>query len=187
MAKLLFFSGSQAAISINGKLAKAAMAYAIELGAEATFINLKDFDLPLFDPDLELSSLPKGAVNLKKLLQDHDGVYIASPEYNGSFTPLLKNAIDWASRVREDDEPFLPAFTGKSYAIGATSPGGLGGIRGLVQLRMLLGGIGITVVPTQLALGDGKNAFNDDGSIKSKPLAAMLKQSVTELIKHARA
>lgn len=186
MAKLLFFSGSQAENSINAHLAKAAEKHAKEMGAQTHFINLADFDLPLFDPDIQTHHMPEGATALKNLLKDYDGVYIASPEYNGSFTPLLKNAIDWASRIRDENEPFMPAFNGKTYAIGATSPGGLGGMRGLVQLRMLLGCIGITVVPTQLALGGARDAFNNDGTLKSDTMDAMLKQSVSELIKHAK-
>lgn len=186
MPKLLFFTGSSAANSLNGQLAKQAEIFAQELGAETTFLDLKDYALPLYDPESEKEhGIPQAAKDLKQIFQSHDGAYLASPEYNGSFSPLLKNTIDWISRVKEADEPFLPAFTGKIYAIGSASPGALGGIRGLMQLRMLLGGINITVVPSQLALGQAHNAFDDEGRLQGDMQLSLLKASVSELVKHS--
>lgn len=188
MANLIFFSGSNSSHSINAKLAQQAARVAKEKGANVKVISLADYPLPLYDPDQqEHDGFPKAAYDLKKVLQDADGVFIASPEYNGSFTPVLKNAIDWVSRIREDGEPMLPAFTGKVYAIGAASPGAMGGMRGLVMLRMLLGNIGINVVPSQIALGGANDAFNDDGSLANDMHATFLNNTIDDLIRFAKA
>ncbi|MCK5189939.1 MAG: NAD(P)H-dependent oxidoreductase, partial [Methylococcales bacterium] len=96
---------------------------------------------------------------------EHDGFLIASPEYNSAFSPLLKNAIDWASRAESDNEPPLLAYKGKTASIMAASPGALGGLRGLVFLRMLLANIGITVLPEQQAIPHAFKAFSDKGTL----------------------
>jgi NAD(P)H-dependent FMN reductase len=101
---------------------------------------------------------------------DHDGFLIASPEYNSAFSPLLKNTLDWASRSESEDESPLVAFRGKTAGILATSPGGLGGIRGLILLRMVLGNLGVIVMPDQQAVPNGFQAFNDDGSMSDEKL-----------------
>lgn len=188
MTKFLFFAGSNGVHSVNAKLALAAQRLAEEKGVQTTFFDTADYTLPLYDPDIEANEgFPEQVLFLKTLFQSHDGVYIASPEYNGSFTPLLKNMIDWVSRVRDEGEPPLAAFKNKVYAIGSASPGRLGGIRGLVQLRMLLGHIDINVVPKQLALGDAYNAFDEAGHLKDPAMLSLLDASVDELIKYASA
>ena len=111
-----------------------------DAGAEVTLIDLRDLPLPLFDGDLEdKQGLPENAKKLKALLRAHDGLLISSPEYNSSITGVLKNAIDWASRAETDDEPPLVCFRGKVAALLSASPGALGGLRGLVHLRAILG------------------------------------------------
>ena len=138
--KILAFAGSTRTDSLNKKLARAAAAIAGEAGAEVTFVDLRDLALPLYDGDLEeASGLPEGARKLKALLRASDGFLIASPEYNSSVTAVLKNALDWASRAETDDEPPLAAFRGKAAALLSASPGALGGLRGLVHLRAILG------------------------------------------------
>lgn len=154
MAKLLFFAGSARKESMNKKLAKLAADMAQEAGAQVTHIDLKDFEMPLYDGDVEAQNgIPENAKKLKQLFVEHDGFFIASPEYNSSMPPLLKNTLDWISRPHEENEASLIAFTGKIAALGAVSPGRLGGLRGLVSLRMMLGNIGVTVVPSQVAVG----------------------------------
>jgi NAD(P)H-dependent FMN reductase len=166
MPKILAFAGSARKDSLNKKLLKIAVEGAQAAGADVTLVDLADFDLPLFSQDLESEmGMPDIAGKFKRLMIAHDGFLIASPEYNSAFSPLLKNTIDWASRSESDDEPPLMAYRGKTAAILATSPGGLGGMRGLVMLRMLLGNLGVIVFPDQQAVPNGLKAFNDDGSM----------------------
>jgi NAD(P)H-dependent FMN reductase len=166
MPKILAFAGSARKDSLNKKLLKIAVEGAQAAGADVTLVDLADFELPLFSQDLESEmGMPDIAGKFKRLMIAHDGFLIASPEYNSAFSPLLKNTIDWASRSESDDEPPLMAYRGKTAAILATSPGGLGGMRGLVMLRMLLGNLGVIVFPDQQAVPNGLKAFNDDGSM----------------------
>ncbi len=162
--KILAFSGSARADSHNQRLVNIAAAGARESGSEVTVINLGDFDLPLFNEDLEKDGRPENVKKLKQLFIDHDGLLISSPEYNSSVTPLLKNAIDWVSRP-DEGEPPLAAYNGKVAGLMATSPGGLGGLRGLVHLRAILGNIGVIVLPKQMAIGQAFKAFDDDGNL----------------------
>lgn len=162
MAKILAFSGSSRNDSYNQRLVQIAAAGARQAGAEVTVINLADYPMPLFNQDLEADEgMPKPARAFKELLIAHDGFLIASPEYNSAFSPLLKNALDWASR-REGDEARLLAYTRKTAVIMAASTGALGGLRGLVFLRMLLGNIGVVVLPDQQAIPHADQAFNGD-------------------------
>ncbi len=188
MAKLLFFAGSARKASLNKKLAALAGKLAREKGADVTIIDLKDFEMPLYDGDLEAEEgLPENAKRLKKLFIEHDGFFIASPEYNSSFSPLLKNTLDWISRIHEENEPSLSAYSGKIAAIAATSAGPLGGLRGLVPLRMLLGNIGVTVIPNQVAVGSGLQAFDDAGRLSDERQAGMLIATIEAFIKTTEA
>lgn len=166
MAKILAFAGSARKDSLNKKLVAIAAEGAKQAGAEVTLIDLADYPMPLFDQDWEAEhGMPAAAQQFKELLIAHDGLLIASPEYNSAFSPLLKNAIDWASRATVADEPPLVAYKNKYAAIMATSPGALGGLRGLVFLRMLLGNIGVTLLPDQQAVPNGFTAFDDTGRL----------------------
>ncbi|MBI3314126.1 MAG: NAD(P)H-dependent oxidoreductase [Candidatus Omnitrophica bacterium] len=164
--KILAFAGSTRKASYNKKLVKIAMAGAQEGGAEVTFLDLRDYPLPLFDQDdEEENDFPENALKLKRKLMDHDGFLISSPEYNSSISGVLKNAIDWASR-RQEGEPALVCFKGKAAVLMSASPGALGGLRGLVSVRSMLGNIGVYLLPDQVALSDAANAFQEDGSLK---------------------
>jgi chromate reductase len=166
MPKILAFSGSARKSSFNQKLVVIAAQGARAAGADVTVINLADYPMPIFDEDLEVSEgMPAAAKAFKQLLIDHDGLLIASPEYNSAFSPLLKNAIDWATRPFGPDIKSAPPFTGKYAAIMATSPGALGGLRGLVFLRLLLSNIAVTVMPSQHAVPHAAKVFDADGSI----------------------
>lgn len=174
MAKILAFSGSARKDSYNQKLVKIAAGGAEKAGAEVNLINLGDFPMPMFNQDLEAEQgIPEPARDFKKLLIEHDGFLIASPEYNSAFSPLLKNAIDWASR-REGDEAPLLAYRGKIATLMAASPGALGGLRGLVFLRMLLGNIGVTVLAKQQAIVRADQAFGPDGNLLDQQLQATI-------------
>ncbi len=150
--KIVAFAGSLRTASFNKKLIAIAAEAARGAGAEVTVVDLRELNLPLFDQDLEdASGLPEGAKKFKALLRASDGFLIASPEYNSSITAALKNALDWASRAETDDEPAVVAFRGKAAALLSASPGALGGLRGLVAVRSILGNIGVHVLPDRVA------------------------------------
>lgn len=187
MTKLLFFAGSARRGSLNQKLARKAAKIAEDKGAEVTVIDLKDFQMPLYDGDLEADEgLPENAIKLKKLFVEHDGFYIASPEYNSSFSALLKNTLDWISRPHEKDEVLLSAFNGKTAAIGSIAPGALGGLRGLVPLRMMLSNIAVHVVPNQVAISFGFEAFDDEDELKDERHVQMLGASIEQFVQTAQ-
>lgn len=163
-ARILAFAGSLRKDSHNKKLLAIAAQGARDAGAEVTIVNLADFPLPLFDEDLERTGTPENAQKLKQLFLDHDALLIASPEYNSSFTAVTKNVIDWVSRAAPG-EPGLAAYRGKTAAIIAASPGALGGLRGLVHLRSVLGNIQVLVLPDQIAIPKAHEAFAVDGSL----------------------
>jgi NAD(P)H-dependent FMN reductase len=170
--KILAFAGSTRRESFNKKLVRVAAAGAREAGAEVTFLDLAEIPLPLFDQDLEAAEgLPDNARRLKALMAGHDGFLISSPEYNSSITGVLKNAIDWASRREEGEKP-LVAFAGKAVALMSASPGGLGGLRGLVHARSILGNLGMLVLPQQKAVGSAFKAFNEDGTMADPKIQA---------------
>lgn len=160
MSKILAFSGSARKNSFNQQLVSIAARGAQATGADVTVINLKNFPMPIFNQDDETEhGMPEIAQHFKKLVSEHDGFIIASPEYNSSCSPLLINAIAWASRATTPDEVPLSAFQGKYATIMAASPGALGGLRGLVTLRMLFGNIDVTVLPEQIAIDKAYSAF----------------------------
>jgi len=170
--KILAFAGSLRSGSYNKKLVKAAAKGAEAAGAEVTYLDLRELELPMYDGDLEDSQgLPAGGRRFKELLLAHDGLLIASPEYNSSISGALKNAIDWASRPAPGEAP-LGCFDGKVAGLLSTSPGALGGLRGLMVVRMLLGNIKVHVLPDQMALPHAAEAFAEDGSLKDAKMAA---------------
>jgi chromate reductase, NAD(P)H dehydrogenase (quinone) len=164
--KILAFAGSLRKESFNKKLVKIASEGAKQAGAEVTFIDLKDYPLPLMDEDLEKAEgLPENAKKLKQLFLDHQALLLACPEYNSSITGVLKNVIDWVSRPQAGEKP-LACFDGKVAALLAASPGALGGLRGLVTVRSILGSIKVIVLPEQLAISKAHEAFDDAGNLK---------------------
>ena len=179
--KILAFAGSTRTESFNKKLIRIAANGARSAGAEVTLIDLRDFALPLFDGDLEDSQgLPENAKKLKQLFLAHDGLLVSSPEYNSGISGVLKNTIDWVSRTETDDEKPLACFAGKVATLMAASPGALGGLRGLVQVRAILGNIKVLVLPDQIAVSKAYEAFNLDGSLKdAKQHAAVEKLGAT--------
>ena len=183
--RILAFGGSLRRDSYNQKLAAIAADGSREAGAAVTVIALRDFALPIFDEDLEAASgMPEAAKRLKAIFREHNGLIIASPEYNSSISAALKNAIDWVSRGESDDEPSLSALVGKTAVVCSASPGGLGGLRGLVHLRAILGSIGMTVLPDQIAVGKSYEAFTPDGSLVDEKQNARVKALGSNLAKH---
>ncbi|MCK5828841.1 MAG: NAD(P)H-dependent oxidoreductase [Methylococcales bacterium] len=186
MVKILFLAGSVRKQSINKKLAKLAANIAEERGAEITVIDLKDYEMPLYNGDFEMEQgIPENAKKLKQVFIDHDGFFIASPEYNSSYSALLKNTIDWMSRADKKNETPLIAYKGKVAALGATSPGALGGLRGLVSLRMLLSNMGVTVIPSQVAISAGFKAFDSEGKLVDEGNTSRLQATIDELLRTA--
>ena len=179
--KILAFAGSTRKASYNKQLVKIAGAGATAAGAEVTYIDLRDFPLPLYDEDLEAAEgIPENARKLKQLMLAHQGLLIASPEYNSSVTPVLKNVIDWISRP-EPGEQMLACFVDKVATIMSASPGGLGGMRGLVHLRSILGNIKVIVLPDQISVSRAFEAFNEDGSLKDPKQQAAIEQLGSQL------
>ena len=156
-----------------------------DAGAEATFLDLADYPLPLYDGDLEDSKgIPENANKLFDMFKSHDGLLISSPEYNSSLSPLLKNTIDWVSRPRPGEQR-LGAYVGKVAGIMGASPGELGGLRGLVHVRSILSSIGVLVIPEQVAVGNAHQVFAKDGSLTDEKLAGRLQAAVESLVKTA--
>lgn len=175
--RILAFSGSLRKDSFNTRLVKVAAQGARTAGADVTVVELRDFPMPIFSEDIEKSEgMPEHAKRFRKLMSDHHGLLIASPEYNSSITAALKNVIDWVSRA-ETRGGSLDAYEGKVAAIMAASPGAMGGLRGLVHLRAILGNIKTIVLPEQVAISKAHEAFDDKGALKD----AKQQQSVEAL------
>jgi len=183
--RVLAFAGSARTDSFNVKLVNIAAEGAREAEAEVTVLNLKDFPMPLFNQDLEAAEgPPEQATRLKGIMLAHEGLLIASPEYNSSISPLLKNTIDWVSRPA-DGEPMLAVYRDKVAAVMSASPGGLGGLRGLVHLRSILSNIGVLVIPDQVAVTQAHSVFDDHGNLldaKRQTSVQGLGRSVVKLV-----
>lgn len=181
--KILAFSGSGRRESLNKKLLAVAVQAVRDASGEVTLVELRDFALPLYDGDLEQAQgMPTGAAKLVELITQHDGLLIASPEYNSMITPLLKNTIDWCSRA--DENP----FEGKVAAVVSASPGALGGIRSLKMAQQLLLHLGCHIVPGNTMLPHAHKAFGADGGLTEertlrsvKALAAALVETASKL------
>jgi chromate reductase, NAD(P)H dehydrogenase (quinone) len=168
--KILAIAGSTRRESYNRKLIKIAAEGAIAAGAIVTPLDFHDYPMPLFDEDLEAKTgLPETVLQFKALLKGHQGLLLACPEYNGSITPLLKNALDWASRPEPGESPMaLSCFRGKVAALLSASPGGLGGLRGLAHVRDILGELGMIVIPEQKSISAAYAAFDENGNLKEE-------------------
>src|SRR3984893_6992567 len=160
MIRILALSGSSRRGSLNQKLLDRAAFGARAAGAEVTSIRLSDFELPIYDADWEADhGLPKGAQALKALLAGHQGLLIATPEHNGGYTALLKNALDWMSRPNG-------FASGKVAALISASPGLLGGVKSQLSLQIVLNKLGVDVIPESFALGAAHQSFDAEGGLK---------------------
>jgi chromate reductase, NAD(P)H dehydrogenase (quinone) len=183
MLKLLILPGSARRDSVNRKLAGLAAQIAAEAGAEVDLIDPGDYVLPLFNQDLEdAEGLPAAAKQLKSKFLASNAIVFVSPEYNSSITPLMKNFIDWVSRSETDDEPSLAAYRGKVAGLLSASPGALGGLRGLVHLRSILGNIGVLVVPKQFSLTSAYDKFDDTGKLTDQSVIKSVRGVIQEVI-----
>src|SRR3982074_2969740 len=165
--KVLVIPGSLRSGSLNARLAAAAAHELAQSGVEVTRISLSDFPLPIYDGDLQArSGVPKNAINLKRMMGAHHGVLIVTPEYNSSVPALVKNTIDWVSRVQDPHEIRGQEFRDRTFAIAAASGGRRGGTRALAALRLILSACHATVIPNQLALSFAEEAYDDMDRLK---------------------
>lgn len=186
--RLLFFAGSSRTGSFNMQLSRLAANIADANGISATFADLGDYPMPLYNGDEEAADgVPDNAKKLASLMRLHTGVFIACPEYNAAITPLLKNTLDWVSRVTDNDGNRLDVFKTRVFALAAASPGGTGGMRGLYSVRHVLEhGLGALVLPEQFLLPRAKNAYDDQGHLSDKDAQARLKTQIEALARAAR-
>ena len=185
--RLLFFAGSARAASHSKRLAKLGERIADANGIAATFADLGDYPMPLYDSDLEeRDGPPDTARKFEALMRVHTGIFIASPEYNASITPLLKNTLDWISRIRTDDGQKTDVFKTRVFALGSTSPGGMGGLRALNAVRPVLElGLGALVLPDQFAVPRAHEAYDDHGHLRNKDSQESFKSLIQKLARAA--
>ena len=185
--KILVIPGSLRTGSLNAKLAATIAHELVVAGAEVTRISLSDFPLPIYDGDLQAKSgVPRNAVNLKRMMGSHQGVLIVTPEYNSSVPALVKNTIDWISRVQDPHETRGQVFRERAFAIAAASGGRLGGTRALSALRLILSACHAMVIPNQLALSFAEDAYDDAGRLKHQPDIDALNAMVRQLIEFSQ-
>ena len=181
--RILAFAGSTRQASHNKRFIRVAAAAVEQAGGSVTSVDLRDYAMPLYDGDLEAANgLPQGAQRLRALMRAHDGYLIASPEYNAGMTGVLKNTIDWTSRPIAG-ELGLACYAGKVVGLISASPGALGGLRGLAQVRAVLTALRVVVIPEQVALPHAAKAFGDDGTLidtaRQSAIDAMASRLVT--------
>lgn len=184
--KILLFAGSLRTGAFSIRTADAAMKELALQGADVTRISLGDYALPIMDQNLEREEgIPENAMKLARMIAAHDGLLIASPEYNSSIPPLLKNALDWVSRVKEDGgKPFKP-YEGKVAGLCSSSDGAFGGARGLYHLRSVLMNCQVEIITPQCSVAKASQAFDEDGGLKEERLRRMMARVCATLIAHA--
>jgi NAD(P)H-dependent FMN reductase len=185
--RLLFFAGSARAKSVNKRLAQLGARIADANGIPTTFADLGDYPMPIYDADLEAAEgPPENARKFKALMKVHTGIFIACPEYNAAITPLLKNTLDWVSHVRDPDEDPLEVFKTRVFALGSSSPGGMGGLRGLSTVRQVLElGLGALVLPDQFAVPRAHEAYDEHEHLKNKETQEQFKSVIVKLARAA--
>lgn len=182
--KILGFSGSMRRESLNRKLILSAADCIRKTGVEVNIVEFSDLRMPIYDTDLqEQNGFPENVSKFRDLVKEHNGFFISTPEYNHSISPLLKNALDWASRS-EGGEPLGFLFKGKAALMLSAAPGIYGGVRALIHLREILSALGLQVLPRQLALSRAKSAFNENNEFKDPNIekeVTYLGESLVEL------
>jgi NAD(P)H-dependent FMN reductase len=186
--KILVLPGSTRAGSHNVRLAALAAKELTLIDADVTRISLADYALPIYEAELDArAGQPANAVKLKQMMMAHHGVFIATPEYSASVPPMLKNALDWVSRVRERGDPTYAAFKGRVFAIASASPGKFGGLRAAMALRQVLElGCGALVIPEQVSVSQAEHAFDDMDNIADTNTANLLRAQLSRLVEMAQ-
>ncbi|KZL19579.1 NADPH azoreductase [Pseudovibrio axinellae] len=185
--KILVFSGSTRKGSYNKMLAKLVSKHLTHAKADVTTICLSDYPLPLYDGDLEENvGIPENVFKLRALIEAHHGIFIACPEYNSSITPLLKNTLDWISRIQLPDEEPLQVFQKSVYAVGGATPGVYGSMRGLLHLRTVLEmSLGCLVLPEMISINFAAKAFDENGDLTKAHHAKRMQKLVERFVKEA--
>ncbi len=178
--RILVFAGSIRRGALSGRLAACAAAELASQGATVTAISLKDYELPIYNGDLEKDEgVPENAKRLAREIVKNQGVFIATPEYNNSVPPLLKNAIDWVSRIKPSEVPYRD----RVYGIGSSAAGPVGGARALIDLRkIVMPGLGGIVIPEKVEVGLAAEAFDEQNRLMAPALANLLKALCANLI-----
>ncbi len=185
--KILVLPGSIRSASFNIRLADAAQLKLAHLGADVTRLSLLDYPLPIVNEGLKADKgIPDNAMKLGRIIAAHEGVFLASPEYNGSIPPLLKNAIDWVSLISADGGVLLKPWRDRTVALGAASPGRLGGIRCLAHLRAVMVNVGTQVLSQQVSVSQARDAFDADGALIDERANGMLERTCSALVDHCR-
>lgn len=186
LPRILVFAGSNRSGSINGRLAGAITKQLASMQCEVNRITLRDYEMPIYDGDLESQhGQPDAAFKLARLFHEHDAVIIVSPEYNSSITPLLKNTIDWISRISSDQQGKVSPYRDRIFAIAAASNGGYGGMRGLFHLRDILVTLGGLVLPQQLAVARFDKVFDADENLTDERSASMMENLCRAVVEKA--
>ena len=185
--KILAFAGSLREHSFSKRVVKTAMKGAEDAGAEVTYVDLRDYPMPIYnEDDQKQNGIDPNALKLQRILAEHDGLLIASPEYNGSLSGALKNMIDWTSR-QSDEYKMVEVFKGKWAAIMTESPGAFGGLRCLGHLRTVLSIMFVNVLPTEIAVGKVHEMFDGDSAEmtneKMKGILENLGASLVDILK----
>lgn len=188
MVKVAVIAGSVREGSFNRALGTLAGRALAAHGAVVTEVDLSTFDLPIYSSARETVDFPADALRLKQVFAAQDGLLFVSPEYNGSVSPLLKNAIDWASRPTGDESLIaLSAYRGKAAAIMSASLSPFGGLRGLMHLRQILGTIQMLVIPEQVVVPNAHIAFDEAGALKDALPASLVDMTAARLVAVATA
>lgn len=182
--KILSFAGSLRSDSVNKKLIKWSNNELKNMGHEVTFIDLRDYPLPIYNPDITKEEFPKNAVALANIMQEHQVWLIASPEYNASITSCLKNLIDFVSRSPENN-PNLSAFSEKVVGLISSSPSMLGGSRGIRHLKDILSSMGSIIIPAQANVPNAFSVFDPQGELTDINSQKAVKAVLSQLIKIA--
>jgi chromate reductase, NAD(P)H dehydrogenase (quinone) len=184
--RILVVPGSNRAGSHNARLAGAVLKALSARQCETTRISLRDYTLPIYDANLELESGPPGnALKLARLFHEHDAVVIVAPEYNASTTPLVKNTIDWISRVKSDPEGAVIPYKDKIFGLASASPGKFGGMRGLYHLRATLMNVGAFIVTEQLSIPNAGEAFDEMDNLTNDRNRSLMENLVKSVIEKA--
>jgi len=189
--KIVALAGSLRKKSFNKVLVKIGADISEKLNTGVKLIDLADYPLPVFNEDLEANEslqseeFIENITALRQIFKDANGLLIASPEYNGSFSAVLKNTLDWLSRPSKEGG-YQPVFHQYSVGLMAASPGGLGGIRGLSHLREIMSNLGCVVAPNQLAVGDAYSAFDEQGQLANPVTHDRLENLVKKVVQLAQ-